>query len=78
MLMIIQDKNLAHLNSFIIVKVSQAIIHHRLKNKDLGKTTTKGCLIKIIIIMIAGLSHINAFIFTVAETAHFQECFEFN
>lgn len=50
--MIIQDRNLAHLNSFIIIKVSQVIIHHRLKNKDLGKTTTKGCLIKIIIIMI--------------------------
>lgn len=77
-LMIIQDRNLAHLNSFIIIKVSQVVIHHRLKNKDLGKTTTKGCLIKIIIIMIAGLSHINAFIFTVAETAHVQECFEFN
>lgn len=42
--MIIQDRNLPHLNSFIIVKVSQAIIHHRLKNKDLGKTTTKRLL----------------------------------
>lgn len=74
--MIIQDRNLAHLNS--IIKVYQVIIHHRLKNKDLGKTTTKSCLIKIISIMTAGLSHINAFIFTEAETAHFQECFEFN
>lgn len=77
MLRIIQDRNLAHLNYFII-EVSQLIIHHRLENKDLGKTTTQSCLTKIIIIIIAGLSHINAFVFTVEETAHFQDCFEFS